>query len=56
MTFLLIRVFGVALLERSLATSNPGYADDVARTSAFFPWFPRRCPGKAPAALWRYHL
>ncbi len=42
MTFLLLRVSGVTLLERGLTASKPGYADYVARTSAFFPWFPRR--------------
>jgi steroid 5-alpha reductase family enzyme len=42
MTFLLLRVSGVTLLERGLAASKPGYADYVARTPAFFPWFPRR--------------
>lgn len=41
MTYLLLRVSGVALLERGLSASKPGYADYVARTSAFFPWPPR---------------
>jgi steroid 5-alpha reductase family enzyme len=44
MTLLLVKVSGVALLERGLAASKPGYADYVARTSAFFPWPPRRPP------------
>jgi steroid 5-alpha reductase family enzyme len=38
MTFLLVRVSGVALLERSLTDSKPGYAGYVRRTSAFIPW------------------
>lgn len=42
MTFLLLRVSGVALLERGLMSSKPAYADYAARTPAFFPWFPRR--------------
>jgi steroid 5-alpha reductase family enzyme len=42
MSVLLIRVSGVALLERSLTQRRPGYADYVARTSAFFPRPPRR--------------
>lgn len=42
MTFLLLRVSGVALLERSIGERRPEYADYVARTSAFVPWFPRR--------------
>jgi len=41
MNVLLLRVSGVALLERSLRRSKPGYADYVARTSAFFPRPPR---------------
>ena len=41
MTFLLVRVSGVALLEESLRLSKPGYRAYVARTPAFFPWFPR---------------
>ena len=41
MTFLLMRVSGVTLLEQSLTASKPGYRAYVARTPAFFPWFPR---------------
>jgi len=44
MTFLLRRVSGVPLLERSLRKRRPGYADYAARTSAFFPLPPRRAP------------
>jgi steroid 5-alpha reductase family enzyme len=43
-SFLLIRVSGVVLLERSLKTNRPGYEDYVARTSSFFPWPPRQTP------------
>lgn len=42
MSILLIRVSGVALLKRSLIPRRPGYADYVARTSAFLPWPPRK--------------
>jgi steroid 5-alpha reductase family enzyme len=42
MSVLLIRVSGVAMLERSLSQRRPGYADYVSRTSAFFPRPPRR--------------
>ncbi len=42
MTFLLLRVSGVALLERGLKESRPAYQDYVERTSAFIPWFPKR--------------
>jgi steroid 5-alpha reductase family enzyme len=41
MTFLLLRVSGVALLERGLTKSKPGYEDYVRRTSAFIPWPPK---------------
>lgn len=42
MTFLLLRVSGVTLLERGIRKRRPEYADYVARTSAFVPWFPKR--------------
>lgn len=41
MTWLLVRVSGVAMLERGLRQTKPGYAEYVARTSAFVPWPPR---------------
>ena len=37
MTYLLIRVSGVALLEQTLKRSKPGYADYIANTPAFLP-------------------
>ncbi len=40
MSFLLLRVSGVTLLEKSMR-KRPGYDAYVARTSAFFPWPPR---------------
>jgi len=42
MSFLLLRVSGVSLLEKSLKTRTAGYQDYINRTSAFFPWPPRR--------------
>ena len=39
MSFLLVRVSGVALLEKGLM-SRPGYREYVTRTPAFFPWVP----------------
>ena len=42
MTFMLLRVSGVTLLESSLQRTKPGYAEYVRRTSAFLPWPPRR--------------
>jgi len=41
MTFLLVRVSGVSLLERSLRDTRPGYREYVESTSAFFPLPPR---------------
>ena len=40
-TFLLIRVSGVAMLEKTLKETKPGYADYIARTPAFFPRLPK---------------
>lgn len=42
MTVLLLRVSGVALLERRMARTRPQYADYVARTSSFVPLPPRK--------------
>ena len=42
MTFLLVRVSGVSLLEQRLRETKPGFADYVDRTSSFVPWIPRR--------------
>lgn len=42
MTFLLLRVSGVALLERSIGKRRPEYAAYQRRTSAFLPLPPRR--------------
>ena len=42
MTFLLLRVSGVALLEKGLQKTKPAYADYAHRTSAFFPRPPKR--------------
>ncbi len=42
MTFLLVRVSGVTLLEKTLKEEKPGYKEYIETTSAFFPWFPRQ--------------
>jgi steroid 5-alpha reductase family enzyme len=42
MNFLLLRVSGVPLLERSLVKRRPEYKQYMERTSAFFPRLPRR--------------
>ena len=41
MSFLLLRVSGVAMLEKTIGKRRPGYAEYVARTSAFFPRPPK---------------
>jgi len=41
MTGLLLRVSGVALLERRQVETKPEYRDYIETTSAFVPWFPR---------------
>ena len=42
MTFLLVRVSGVAMLEKTIGERRPGYAEYVRRTSAFLPLPPRK--------------
>ncbi|MDX2034121.1 MAG: DUF1295 domain-containing protein [Blastocatellia bacterium] len=41
MTLLLMKVSGVALLEKTLVKTKPEYQAYARRTSAFFPWFPK---------------
>jgi steroid 5-alpha reductase family enzyme len=41
MTALIIKVSGVALLEKTLKDKKPEYRDYIERTSSFFPWFPK---------------
>ena len=42
MTFLLVRVSGAAMLEKTIAQRRPGYEGYVRRTSAFVPLPPRK--------------
>jgi steroid 5-alpha reductase family enzyme len=42
MTILIIKVSGVVMLERTLKTSKSEYQEYVEKTSAFFPWFPKK--------------
>jgi len=42
MSFLIVKVSGVALLEKGLGDTKPKYREYVRRTSAFFPRPPRR--------------
>lgn len=41
MTFLLLKVSGVALLEKDIGERRPRYQQYIRRTNAFFPGFPR---------------
>ena len=50
MSFLLVRVSGVRLLESTIGARRPGYAAYVARTNAFFPGPPRSTPGPSQLA------
>jgi steroid 5-alpha reductase family enzyme len=42
MTALIIKVSGVALLEKTLSSTKPLYKEYVRKTSAFIPWFPKK--------------
>jgi steroid 5-alpha reductase family enzyme len=41
-TFLLLKVSGVVLLEKDIVERRPGYQEYRETTSAFMPWFPKR--------------
>ena len=41
MTFFLLRVSGVALLEKDIGQRRPAYSEYIEKTSPFFPWFPK---------------
>jgi steroid 5-alpha reductase family enzyme len=41
-TFLLLKVSGVTLLEKTLRDTRPEYGDYVEKTSRFVPWFPKK--------------
>jgi steroid 5-alpha reductase family enzyme len=42
MTLLIIKVSGVALLEKSLKDQKPEYKEYIRKTSPFLPWFPKK--------------
>jgi steroid 5-alpha reductase family enzyme len=42
MTALIIKVSGVALLEKTLKEDKPQYREYIEKTSSFFPWFPKK--------------
>lgn len=50
MTYMLLRISGVALLEKDLQVRRPAYADYIRRTNAFVPGPPRQASfrGEAP--------
>ena len=42
MSFLLLKVSGVALLEKDIGERRPDYRQYIRRTNAFFPGLPRK--------------
>lgn len=49
MSFLLLKVSGVTLLEKTITTRRPDYAAYQSRTSSFFPWPPSKSSnGRSP--------
>ncbi|MBN1252124.1 MAG: DUF1295 domain-containing protein [Bacteroidales bacterium] len=42
MTLLIIKVSGVAMLEKSLKDKKPEYQEYIKKTSSFLPWFPKK--------------
>ena len=43
-TTVLLKMTGIPLTEQNLVERRPAYSDYIRRTSAFFPWFPRKEP------------
>jgi len=41
-TYTLLRITGVTLMEKTVFGNNPEYKDYVETTSSFIPWFPRK--------------
>jgi len=42
MTFLLVKVSGVSMLEKTLKDTKPEYQEYIQKTSSFFPWSPKK--------------
>jgi len=42
MTGLIIKISGVALLEKTLVNQKPQYREYIEKTSSFIPWFPKK--------------
>lgn len=45
MNFFLVKISGVALLEKALTKNKPQYSSYIKRTNSFFPWFPKKIEG-----------
>lgn len=41
MTLLIIKISGVAMLEKTLNETKPQYKEYIQKTNSFFPWFPK---------------
>ncbi len=41
MTYLIIKISGVSLLEETLKDKKPEYRNYIKKTNSFFPWFPK---------------
>ncbi|WP_372645419.1 DUF1295 domain-containing protein [Ancylomarina sp.] len=42
MTFIIIKISGVSLIEKSLNETKPQYKEYIEKTNSFFPWFPKK--------------
>jgi len=40
-TYTLLKITGVSMMEETIFGDNPEYQAYVAKTSAFIPWFPK---------------
>jgi len=45
-TFLLLKVSGIPMLEKKMAETQEGYTEYMKNTSPFFPWFPGKPAGR----------
>ncbi len=42
MSWLIVKISGVSLLEKTLKSTKPRYKEYIEKTNAFFPWFPKK--------------
>lgn len=42
MIWLIVKISGVAMLERTLKNTKPGYKEYIENTNTFIPWFPKK--------------